>query len=427
MFRAIRAGVLHRPAAVIAFAACCVACAVPSATLPTASPPLGPAASEPSLRVAITSSTYGSLEVRTATGAECSAELRVGAATYGDTPPSSLPPRVAGTDGVVRWTYAAPRTPGGPGSAAITCRTGSGSGTTSGSFSIDRPPMVASALTVRVTTDAPPQASFNPAPAIVPLRDASAARMTSMLATEWKNATRGLGALQVVDQSADITLFVVAARGNSVNRLGGDGSQDVIVYVEDELGRKTPENAVATALHELGHIWCCRGPDADSGGHWQERLRDPGLYGVDKFGLMTDPVTCFSFGTVLSCPNRFSDREMRALGFATFPPPAPDPCVTRSLALRAEIASIDSRIEKLRAQVESAKGTLADLEARIRSIEAKYADSMPPAVYAEYQRLVSQYNALNAQTNLQVDQHNGLNDQRRALATEYNSLPCDSS
>ena len=327
----------------------------------------------------------------------------------------------------MRWSYAAPRVPNGAASYSVTCRSGSTSGTASGTFTVNRPPMVAGSLTVRVTADAPPQATFSPVPALVPLRDASVTRMKSTLAAEWKNATRGLGGLQVVEHSADITIFVVAAHGTSVNRKGSDRSEDVIVYVEGELGQKTVENAVATALHELGHIWCCRGPDADEGGHWKVKLRDPGLYGVDKYGLMTDPVTCFPFGSILSCPNRFSDREMRALGFTTFPPPAPDPCVTQSLSLKGQVTSIDSQLATLQTQIDSAKATLASLDSRVRSIEAQYGYRLPSAVYATYQSLISQSNTLNGQTNLQIDQYNGLLAQRRSVVNQYNALACDSS
>jgi len=90
------------------------------------------------------------------------------------------------------------------------------------------------------------------------------------LATEWTSATRGLGSLRVEDASADITMYVVASRGTSVHRsTSSDDSQDIVIYVSDQvLGARTVENNVAVALHELGHIWCCHGPDATSPGPW---------------------------------------------------------------------------------------------------------------------------------------------------------------
>jgi hypothetical protein len=264
--------------------------------------------------------------------------------------------------------------------------------------------MVASSLKVYLTIDHPPLANFTSVPSLVPLQDAALSRMKSTLASEWKNATRDLGGLTVVDQAADITIYVAAAHGTSVHRRGNDDSEDVVIYVDDALGPQSVENLVATALHELGHIWCCTGPGTFARGtkeygHWLTPERDPGLYGIDKFGLMNDPVECAKFGSIWSCPNRFSDREMRALGFASFPPPLPDPCVTQAFSLKA--------------QINSARVTLADIKARVTEIDTQYGHLLPPDVYATYQSLVSQYNTLNGQTNQKIDQ--------------YNALPCDSS
>jgi len=126
-------------------------------------------------------------------------------------------------------------------------------------------------------------------------------------------------------------------------------------------------------------------PDANETGHWVTKQASPGLYGVDKYGLMTDPVTCVSFGAVLSCPNRFSDREMVALGFTSFPPPAPDPCITQVLSLQSELNS---------------------LGVQIRSIEAQYPRGIPSSIYDSYVAMVNQYNS---------------------LVSRRNALPCDAS
>jgi len=182
-------------------------------------------------------------------------------------------------------------------------------------------------------------------------------------------------------------MYVVASRGISVHRsTTSDDSQDIVIYVSDQvLGRRTVENNVAVALHELGHIWCCHGPDANDSGHWVTKQASPGLYGVDKYGLMTDPVTCVSFGAVLSCPNRFSDREMVALGFTNFPPPAPDPCITQVLSLQSQLNT---------------------LGAQISAIEAQYPRGIPSSIYASYVAMVDQYNS---------------------LVSRRNALPCDAS
>jgi hypothetical protein len=358
------------------------------------------AAVPPTFSVTVTDAKYGLLSVRTAPGASCNAYLQISGGYYGDIPPGPLPAQSAGSDGLISWTYPTPRIPAGTGTYTASCQSSAASDTKTGAFTIPTHPIVATSLTVRVTTDAPPGEQFNPDPSLVPLRDASLAKIKATLATEWKSATRGLGSLQLDDRSADITMFVIAARGTSVHRLwSGDDSQDILIYVSGELGPGTVENNVAVALHELGHIWCCHGPDANDGGHWVTKQPSPGLYGVDKYGLMTDPVTCVTFGSILSCPNRFSDREMVALGFTNFPPPAVDPCIQQGLALRSQIGT--------------ARGTLTSLDAQIRAIEAQYPGGAPPAVYSSYVSLITQYNALNDQTNAKVRQ--------------LSALPCDSS
>jgi hypothetical protein len=350
--------------------------------------------------MSVTEVKYGLLSVRTAPGVRCNAFLQIAGGYYGDAPPGTLPEQIAGPDGLVSWTYPTPRIPSGTASYSARCDGSAASETKSGAFSIPTHPMTAASLTVRVTTETPPHETFNPEPSLVPLRDASLAAIVATLATEWKSATRGLGSLRVVEASADITMFVIAARGTSVHRTSlSDDSQDILIYVSGDLGPRTVENNVAVALHELGHIWCCHGPDASEAGHWATKQPSPGLYGVDKYGIMNEPVECRQFATFLSCPNRFSDREMVALGFTDFPPPAPDPCIQQGLALRSQIGG--------------ARTTLADLDAQIRAIEAQYPGGAPPAVYNTYLSLIAQYNALNEQTNEKIRQLNG--------------LPCDSS
>lgn len=352
------------------------------------------------LPISLSEAKYGLLSVRTAPGARCQADLQIAGGVYGDSPPGALPGQSAGADGFVTWTYSAPRVPSGTAGYTVRCQGDAASETKTGAFSIPTHPIVASSLTVRVTTDAPPREQFDVDPSLVPLRDASFAKIKATLATEWRSATRGMGSLQVNDTSADITMFVIAARGTSVHRTSlGDDSQDILLYVSGELGPRNVENNVAVALHELGHIWCCHGPDASDNGHWATKLPSPGLYGVDKFGIMNEPVLCTQFGAILSCPNRFSDREMVALGFTNVPAPAPDPCITQSLSLRSQINTLDAR--------------LASLGAQIKAIETQYPGGAPPAVYNNYVSLVSEYNTLVSREN--------------ALVGQLNGLPCDSS
>lgn len=353
------------------------------------------------LPLSVTEVKYGLLSIRTAPGVKCEASLRIAGGYYGDVPPGSLPEQSAGPDGLISWTYPTPRIPSGTGTYAANCKSAGASETKTGAFTVPTHPIIATSLIVHVTTELPPREQLNPDPSLVPLRDSSFAKIKATLASEWKTATRGLGSLQIDDASADITMYVVASRGTSVHRSTSvDDSQDIIIYVSDQvLGARTVENNVAVALHELGHIWCCHGPDANETGHWVTKQPSPGLYGVDKYGLMTDPVTCVRFGAVLSCPNRFSDREMVALGFTNFPPPAPDPCITQGLSLRSQINTVE--------------GQLTSLGAEIRAIEARYPGGIPQSIYANYVAMVSQYNALVSSEN--------------ALVRQLNALPCDSS
>ncbi len=414
-----------------------VAC---SPTRPSSSAPPGTASVAPTeavnatspavvpvaLSVKVTESKYGSIEVKTEAGAECSVEISVQPGAVGENPVSSLASQVAPATGVLRWTYATPRMPNTRGEHAVRCaRVGIKPETAIGVFDTYRAPMTATALTVHVTTDIAPDVRLNPEPSLVPLRDAAVAKMKSTLAAEWRAATRGLGGVRVVDESADITVFVLAGRGTSVNRLGADGSEDIVIYVSGEFGPKTVENVIATTLHELGHIWCCHGEDSKEGGHWKENLRDPGLYGVDKYGLMTEPVTCVTFGPVVSCPNRFSDREMRALGFASFPPVTPDPCVVQGLSLSSKLASFDASLTTMKNQIDANRGRTAGLLDQMRALEAQYPYGLPPVQFAQYETLRAQYNSLIDATNKLVDQYNGTLDQAKAIDAQMRSLACD--
>jgi len=398
----------------------------PSDTVVHSAEPTATPAATTSLRLSITDSRYGVVAIQTAPGASCAVDVVVVATTYGEVPPATLASLTVPASGIAQWTYATPRLPDSNGVHWVTCKNGSDGARESKGFAVARAPIAASGLTVRVATDAAPKDTVAPDPSLVPLRDATAAKMRATLAAQWKTATRGLGLVEVVERSADITIFVVAGRGTSVHRSSDDGSQDIVVYVSDpRFGPETTENLVATALHELGHIWCCRGDGSDGQGHWLEKVRDPGLYGVDKFGLMTDPVTCEVFGTVVSCPNRFSDREMRALGFASFPPPAPDPCVTQGIALSSELKSVEAQLASTKAQIDAEKTKLASLDQQIKSLEAQYPGGLPPTQYTLYQSLIAQYNALVQSGNARVASYNALIERDRVLVNQVNALLCD--
>ncbi len=402
--------------------------ATPTASLARTAAPSSSATERP-LQIVVTSAKYGALALVTSPGAQCSADVHITPPDSGDAPPKTLPARAANASGAVEWTYATPRVPHSAANYWVTCALGASWVTETPTFDVSPAALVASGLAVRVSTATPPRPSYTPDASFDALRDALAARLRTTLADEWTKATRGLGRISVVDESPDLTIYVVAASGTSVHRKSlRDGSEDVVVFVNDaQLGRITVGNGIATTLHELGHIWCCFGTDADGAGHWRAPLRDPGLYGVDKFGLMNDPVTCVTFGAVLSCPNRFSDREMRAIGFETFPPPPPDPCITQSRALQSQLDPLVGQLAILNTQIDSEKSRLAGLSGQIRSIESQNPSGIPPSIYPSYQLLVAQYNALVGQVQQHVDQYNAQLVRARALEAQINGLPCDAS
>jgi hypothetical protein len=408
--------------------------------VPTASDLPGFASPEPSassaLKITVTEATYGTLAATTIPGSTCLVLLSINSGYYyGEKPPSLLPQQTVSAGGGVRWTYAAPRAPKDTAGYTVTCHKDALTANAFGSFEVAAPPPIkATAFTARVTTDTPPHVNTSPDPSLVPLREAVVAKMKATLATEWKSATRGLGSVTLVEQGSDITIQVVAAKGTSVHRqYESDGTQDIIVYVSDRLGPQSVENAVATALHELGHIWCCYGAGTfplgtEEQGHWLTKERSPGLYGADKYGLMNDPVTCITFGTFVSCPNRFSDREMTALGFETFPPPVIDACVSQALSLKTTLANQDVQVVTLKKQLDAQEGTLTSLDMQIKAITAQYPNgNYPPAVAAQFNALVAQYNSLVGPYNQTLTSYNALVTQRNGTAAQLNALPCDAS
>ena len=386
----------------------------PGASGSEASAPAAPSATaSPTLALSITSSSYGAVQVKTDPGASCTLAITVNPGRFGDGPPPSLS-ATADATGVVVWTYAAPLVPAGRSKHTVQCSGANGSASVSADFDVHLKILDARGFTVRTrTVDVTGLDGVETRldPSLVPARDAVLARVNSTLASEWKAATRGLGALTLVPTSADIAIYVLPGRGTSLHSTAPDGTERVLLYVVDEFGAVSPENAVAVALHELGHIWCCFGPDAGPDGHWLQKIPDPLLKGVDQYGLMTHPVTCLVGRGFESCPNRFSERELRTMGFTEIPPPPPDPCLTRRDALAAQLTSAAAAIDAEKAQA-------ADIDARIKAIEAQYPSRvLPPAVYDTYQRLVDQYNALADDVNAKAAAYN-------SLVNQINALPC---
>jgi hypothetical protein len=366
------------------------------------------------------SSRYGALDVKTLPLDSCDVAIKVDAGTFGDGPPKTLAGKADAT-GIVSWTYPAPLIPAGHGRYEVTCTGTEGPRSAWSEFEVALKTIDAKSFTARVEA-VDPIAGLSGLttkldPSLVPARDRSVARLNETLVKEWSSATRGLSAVKLVPSSADIVIYVVPARSSSLHLTSPDGSQRILLFMVDELGPVSTENSVAVALHELGHIWCCRGSDAGTDGHWLKPIADPLLQGVDRFGLMTHPVTCLVFPGFVTCPNRFSERELHAMGFAEVPPPPPDACVTQANNLVTQINNLDASLASTRATIDATNEEMATIAERIGMIETQYPNRiLPPDVYATYNSLVQQYNRLLAENNARIDAFNRSVDQRNVLA-----------
>ncbi len=397
----------------------------------TAAPATGsgePAVTSSPTPVAVTDSAYSRIAVRTAAGTKCTVGIHVGPPRYGDLPPVTVE-GTADASGSLTLTYAAPHLPGGPGRHEVSC----GSGTASADFTIGREPIPAARFSARIRVPAIDEqiqlsggASARLEPALVPPRDLDAAVLKRTLVSEWSAATRGLSALDLVPTApADMVITVLPARGTSVHVTDGDGSQAIFLYVSDQAGVLTSDNLVAVALHELGHIWCCQGADASSDGHWATPVADPLLQGVDRFGLMNHPVQCLVFGPVESCPNRFSDRELRTMGFDRIPAPPRNACVDSKNSLLTQLADDDAQLQRSQAAVQGATGTVDQIGAQLDAIKRQYPSLvLPRDVLATYNALIDQYNAALATQRTLVARYNGLVDQRNAVVAQLRALLC---
>jgi hypothetical protein len=372
--------------------------------------------------VTVASASYGALEIKTLPGDSCDVAVRVEPGIFGDGPPKTLAGKADPT-GTLSFTYAAPLVPAGPARYEVTCTGAEGARSMSSPFDIALKSLDARRLTARIQ-GVDPVAGLDGLntklePSLVAARDASVARLNATLVKEWSAATRGLGALTLVPSSADIVIYVVPGRSNSVHITSPDGSQRILIFMVDDLGPVSTENSVAVALHELGHIWCCRGEDAGTDGHWLKAVPDPLLQGVDRFGLMTHPVTCLVFPGFVTCPNRFSERELHTMGFAEVPAPLADPCVTQATALVTQINALDATLKSSRATIDAANAKLAALEAEILPLEyRRRAGNLGGWDYFRFNELVDQYNNLLADTDARIDRYNKDLEQRNALARQ---------
>ena len=376
--------------------------------------------------VAVTESVYGRVAIRTTAATACGVRVHVGPPQYGDLPPPTLD-GAADANGALTLTYPAPHLPGGPGRHEVSC----GTGTATADFTIPGTAIPATRLGVRIRAPAIGEqvvvdgTAARLEPALVPPRDLDVAVLKRSLVSEWSAATRGLGTLDLVTAAtADMVVTILPGRGTSIHVTAGDGSQAIFLYVSDASGVLTSDNLVAVALHELGHIWCCYGADSSSDGHWATAVVDPLLQGVDRFGLMNHPVQCLVFGSVESCPNRFSERELRTMGFTQIPAPARNACVDLKNALLAQLTTLKSQLAAGKAAIDASDASLVPLGAQIKTLEAKYPNGIPPDVYSTYTALVARYNALAATERSQVASYNTLLAKSNSLVDQVDRLLC---
>jgi hypothetical protein len=395
--------------------------------------PTGPTDAPASLSIATASATpvsvadsaYGRITLRTGAGMRCTVGIHIGPPTFGDLPPTSVE-GLADASGSLTLTYPAPHLPGGTGRHEISC----GSGTASADFAIPATiPATRFSARIRVPaiTELVTGVTARSDAALVPPRDVDVALLQRTLVSEWSVATRGLSTLDLVTTAtADIVITVLAARATSVHVTERDGSQAIFLYVADPVsGTFTSDNFVAVALHELGHIWCCHGPDASSAGHWAQAVADPLLQGVDRFGLMNHPVQCLVFsGGIESCPNRFSERDLRAMGFTEIPPPPRNACVDAKNALLGQLATLKDQLAAAKAAIDATEAALTALSAQIKALEAKYPNGMPPDVYASYVAMIDRYNALLATYRSQLSSYDTLVTRNNAVVAQVNKLLC---
>ena len=411
--------------------AACASGANAPLTTPVGATSAAPTLAEPTLTpVRIIESTYGRVVASTAPGAPCTVEVHVGPPQFGDVPLLSVD-ATADASGALAVTYTAPPLPKQTARYVLICGSGATAGTAGADFPIAGYPIPATHFTARIkiagVNDVVDGVTARPDPSLSTVRDRDVDLLTRTLVAEWSAATRGLSTVELVTSApADIVLTVVTARANSfLTRSSADGSMAIFLFPADDGGILSADNFVAVALHELGHIWCCFGPDASADGHWAQAIADPLLQGVDRFGLMNHPVSCIVFAAgVESCPNRFSDRELRAMGFTQLPPPARNPCVDSKNALLAQLTTLKGQLASAKAGLDATDASLITMNQQIKALEAQYPNGMPPDVYSSYLALIDRYNAAVKAEHAQVDAYNALSAQNNSVVNQVNGLLC---
>lgn len=143
--------------------------------------------------------------------------------------------------------------------------------------------------------------------------DLLSSSLRQLLPTYWQLATRERGRLRISDRDGDIEILLVGRPGTSIfeqhTRGGSVVSRSITVYTMEGARRLTVQELIATAVHELGHIWCCSGPGTVEG-HW---IDSPPVF--IPVGILNSPMTCkVERDARVVCPYVFSDRELAQMG-----------------------------------------------------------------------------------------------------------------
>lgn len=270
-----------------------------------------------------------------------------------------------------------------------------------------------------VTIDGAPSGTLPQDANLIALRDLSITRLRENLPAAWSAATRGLGSLTVLDGKADIPLHLVAATGTSIHKSGSRSGQEIVLYVAEDGRRTTELEMLSTALHELGHIWCCRGVGT-SEGHWATALDDGRDFGLNRYGLMNSPVKCAVLpNQIFVCPLRFSDRELASMGFTAPARATPDPCVAAMDRLKAQIDTADRQIRSAKSDLEDLQTKLRRATSELSSYDAYRFSGVPSGLYPLYQSAYDAYTSLAASERRDVADLNFQVQRRNTLAGQH--------
>ena len=383
----------------------------------------------PEAAINVVASRYGHVEVHVDARASCTIAVEVDQGEFGDGPPkASLAPTPEAVGRLV-WDYPAPLVPAGRGRHDIKCAAATGWSEVVSEFETQARALDPKAFRVRLEAVDPlvglPNVRAALDPSLVPARDSVMRRLEDGLEDEWRSATRGLGSLQLVTSSADVAIAVLPARGGSVLVSVGDGTKRVFLFAQDERGRTLAGEGATAALHELGHLWCCHDTASTPDGHWLERIPDPRLHGINRYGLMTNPVSCRLGRGFEVCATRFSDRELAAMGFSDLPAPSEDSCGAQVDALDAQIRDMEAALAAARSQVDAEADELRAAVRGLVAIEAQYPSlAMPPDMRARYEALSSEQNVLAARYDAHRAAYNAIVSARNEVASQLNATRC---